>query len=84
MSCRNQRKNEDVLFIAHRKLFRRVAICDTASTRINDADFAFSILKEVHAEDWMDHVSHNHVIGTRLAEEDEARVSAPEGTKGAG
>ena len=57
-----------------------VAICETASTWINDAAFAFTILKEAHADDWMDHVSNNHVMGTRLADEDEARISATEGT----
>ena len=79
-SCRNQRKNR-VCLVVHRKLFHRVAICETASTWINDAAFAFSILKEVHAEDWKHHVSHNHVMGTRLAEEDESRISATECTK---
>ena len=29
----------------------------------------------------MDHVIHNHVMGTRLADEGEARISATEGTK---
>ena len=48
---------------------------------INDAAFALSIMKEVHAEDWMDHVSNSHVMGTRLAEEDESRTSATEGRK---
>ena len=74
-SCRNQRKNRGCL-VVHRKLFHPVAICETASTWINDAAFAFSILEEVHAEDWMGHVSYNHVMGTRLAEEDESRISA--------
>ena len=79
-NCRNQRKNRGCL-VVHRNLFHRVAICETASTWINDAAFAFSILKYVHAEDWIDHVSHNHVMVTRLAEEDESRISATERTK---
>ena len=79
-SCRNQRKNRGCL-VVHWKHFHRVAICETASTWINNAALAFSILKEVHAEDWMDQVSHNHAMGTRLAEEDESRISATERTK---
>ena len=67
--------------IVHRKLLHRVAIWATSFTRINDTALAFSILTEVYAEDWMDHVGHNHAMGTRLAGEDETPISATEDAK---
>ena len=77
MAGKSEKIDEVFAFVEN---FHRVAISETAPGQIDDAAFPGSILEEVHADNRVDDVSHNHVMRTRAAKEDEASTALTKST----